>query len=62
MLLMLLWCPAVWWYRTATFGNSLVEYCCFDEADRLFELGFADQLKEILDAMPEAKQVRLYGG
>ena len=35
-----------------------VEYCVFDEADRLFEMGFAAQLKEILAKMNESRQVR----
>ena len=41
-------------------GMSLrtVEYCVFDEADRLFEMGFAAQLKEILSKMNESRQVR----
>ncbi len=30
------------------FSLSLVEVLVFDEADRLFEMGFADQLKEIM--------------
>ena len=40
-------------------GMSLrtVEYCVFDEADRLFEMGFASQLKEILSKMNESRQV-----
>lgn len=40
-------------------GMSLrtVEYCVFDEADRLFEMGFAAQLKEILAKMNESRQV-----
>ena len=28
----------------------------FDEADRLFELGFAEQLQKILDATPSSRQ------
>eukprot|EP00624_Nannochloropsis_granulata_P006938 evm.model.NODE_5536_length_9577_cov_21.171974.4 len=32
----------------------------FDEADRLFEMGFAEQLKEILRTMPEERQTLLY--
>ena len=35
-----------------------VEYCVFDEADRLFEMGFAAQLKEILAKMNESRQAR----
>ena len=40
-------------------GMSLrtVEYCVFDEADRLFEMGFAAQLREILAKMNESRQV-----
>ena len=40
-------------------GMSLrtVEFCVFDEADRLFEMGFAVQLREILSKMNEARQV-----
>ena len=34
-----------------------VEFCVFDEADRLFEMGFAVQLREILSKMNEARQV-----
>lgn len=32
---------------------ATVEYVVFDEADRLFELGFADQLHNILKILPE---------
>lgn len=35
------------------------EYVVFDEADRLFELGFAAQLHEILKRMPEGRQTVL---
>ena len=35
-----------------------VEYCVFDEADRLFEMGFAAQLREILAKMNESRQVK----
>lgn len=43
-------------------GMSLrtVEFCVFDEADRLFEMGFAVQLREILSKMNEARQVCFY--
>ena len=37
-----------------------VEYCVFDEADRLFEMGFAAQLREILSKMNESRQVLLH--
>ncbi|CAH1247532.1 DDX54 [Branchiostoma lanceolatum] len=37
-----------------------VEYIVFDEADRLFEMGFADQLQEIIGRLPEARQTLLF--
>ncbi|KAI9094132.1 P-loop containing nucleoside triphosphate hydrolase protein [Phlyctochytrium arcticum] len=37
-----------------------VEYVVFDEADRLFEMGFAEQLREILFRLPEARQTLLF--
>lgn len=39
---------------------SSVEYVVFDEADRLFELGFADQLHSILKLLPESRQTLLF--
>ncbi|KAF2276266.1 ATP-dependent RNA helicase [Westerdykella ornata] len=38
---------------------SSVKYIVFDEADRLFEMGFATQLAEILHAMPTTRQTLL---
>ncbi|KAM5192724.1 ATP-dependent RNA helicase DDX54 [Mantella aurantiaca] len=37
-----------------------VEYVVFDEADRLFEMGFAEQLQEILARLPETRQTLLF--
>ena len=37
-----------------------VEYVVFDEADRLFEMGFAEQLHEILFRLPESRQTLLF--
>lgn len=37
-----------------------VEYVVFDEADRLFEMGFAEQLQEILARLPENRQTVLF--
>ncbi|KAM0750290.1 P-loop containing nucleoside triphosphate hydrolase protein [Meredithblackwellia eburnea MCA 4105] len=37
-----------------------VQYCVFDEADRLFELGFSEQLHEILHKMPPTRQTLLF--
>jgi ATP-dependent RNA helicase DDX54/DBP10 len=35
------------------FSLSNVEYCVFDEADRLFEMGFAEQVREIASKLKE---------
>ena len=37
-----------------------VKYVVFDEADRLFEMGFAAQLTEILHALPASRQTLLF--
>ena len=39
---------------------SSIRYVVFDEADRLFEMGFAAQLTEILHALPQSRQTLLY--
>ncbi|KAK0715716.1 P-loop containing nucleoside triphosphate hydrolase protein [Lasiosphaeris hirsuta] len=39
---------------------SSVKYAVFDEADRLFEMGFATQLTEILHALPPSRQTLLF--
>jgi len=39
---------------------SSIEYAVFDEADRLFEMGFAAQLSEILHGFPSARQTLLF--
>lgn len=39
-----------------------IEMLVFDEADRLFEMGFAEQLKEIMKRMPSHRQVMLPTG
>ncbi|KAF2637066.1 ATP-dependent RNA helicase-like protein dbp10 [Massarina eburnea CBS 473.64] len=39
---------------------SSVRYIVFDEADRLFEMGFAAQLGEILHALPSSRQTLLF--
>lgn len=39
---------------------SSVRYMVFDEADRLFEMGFATQLTEILAALPLSRQTLLF--
>ena len=43
-------------------GRSLrgVEYVVFDEADRLFEMGFAEQLKQILAQLSPGRQTLLF--
>ena len=37
-----------------------VEYIVFDEADRLFEMGFAEQLREILNRLPSTRTTLLF--
>jgi ATP-dependent RNA helicase DDX54/DBP10 len=39
---------------------SMMRYVVFDEADRLFEMGFAAQLAEILHALPQSRQTLLF--
>ncbi|MCJ1381151.1 ATP-dependent RNA helicase dbp10 [Xylographa soralifera] len=39
---------------------SSMRYVVFDEADRLFEMGFAAQLTEILAALPQSRQTLLF--
>lgn len=39
---------------------SSIKYVVFDEADRLFEMGFAAQLSEILHALPTSRQTLLF--
>ncbi|KXJ92176.1 P-loop containing nucleoside triphosphate hydrolase protein [Microdochium bolleyi] len=39
---------------------SSIQYVVFDEADRLFEMGFAAQLTEILHALPMSRQTLLF--
>lgn len=39
---------------------SSMKYVVFDEADRLFEMGFAAQLTEILYALPSSRQTLLF--
>ncbi|CAO1601414.1 ATP-dependent RNA helicase dbp10 [Xanthoria calcicola] len=39
---------------------SSICYVVFDEADRLFEMGFAAQLTEILHALPSSRQTLLF--
>lgn len=41
-------------------GLGSVEYAVFDEADRLFEMGFADQVKDILARLREGRQALLF--
>lgn len=37
-----------------------VQYVCFDEADRLFEMGFQEQLNELLASLPQQRQTLLF--
>ena len=44
----------------STFKLKQVQYLVFDEADRLFEMGFAEQLNEIVTQCPEERQTLLF--
>lgn len=39
---------------------SQVQVVVYDEADRLFEMGFAEQIKAITDRMPSSRQSLLF--
>ncbi len=39
---------------------SSIEYVVFDEADRLFEMGVAEQLQEIIRRLPDSRQTLLF--
>ncbi|KIZ06170.1 hypothetical protein MNEG_1790 [Monoraphidium neglectum] len=41
-------------------GLGSIEYVVFDEADRLFEMGFADQVREILSKLRDGRQALLF--
>lgn len=43
-----------------TFKLKSVKYLVFDEADRLFEMGFAEQLNEIVRQCPSERQTLLF--
>lgn len=39
---------------------NTIQYLVFDEADRLFEMGFAEQLQDILRRVPDSRQTLLF--
>ena len=47
-------------HEISTFKLQHVQYLVFDEADRLFEMGFAEQLNEIIRQCPENRQTLLF--
>jgi ATP-dependent RNA helicase DDX54/DBP10 len=46
--------------QVAGMSLSGVEYAVFDEADRLFEMGFAEQVGDVLARMRDSRQVLLF--
>lgn len=37
-----------------------IQYVVFDEADRLYEMGFAEQIDNIISRLPEVRQTLLF--
>ncbi|SCV04808.1 LAMI_0H19394g1_1 [Lachancea mirantina] len=54
--------PGRFLHLTVEMSLSLktMEYVVFDEADRLFEMGFEEQLNELLAALPTTRQTLLF--
>jgi ATP-dependent RNA helicase DDX54/DBP10 len=54
--------PGRFMHQLVETGMSIktVSYVVFDEADRLFEMGFADQLREILHRLSDRRQTLLF--
>ena len=54
--------PGRLWHCMQETGLQLnaVEVVVYDEADRLFEMGFAEQIKGITDRMPKSRQSLLF--
>lgn len=48
------------WIIKQSLNLSFPEMVVFDEADRLFELGFGDQLREIVSRLPSSRQTLLF--
>jgi ATP-dependent RNA helicase DDX54/DBP10 len=47
-------------HEVPSFRLSTIKYLVFDEADRLFEMGFAEQLNEIVKQCPSDRQTLLF--
>lgn len=39
---------------------NTIEIVVYDEADRLYEMGFAEQIKSLTDKMPKSRQSLLF--
>lgn len=48
------------WLAHFVFFVWFAEYVVFDEADRLFEMGFGEQLNETLHRLPDSKQMVMF--
>lgn len=63
VLLFLLLVSFIGWFvfqEVPEFTLRSVQVIVFDEADRLFEMGFAEQLREIMRSVPEERQSLLF--
>ncbi|CAN0110985.1 unnamed protein product, partial [Phaeothamnion confervicola] len=47
-------------HEVAEFTLKSIEMVIIDEADRLFEMGFAEQMREIMQGIPEERQTLLF--
>lgn len=46
--------------KSKALSISSIRHLVIDEADKMFQMGFEDEIKELLDLMPKTKQVTLF--
>jgi len=46
--------------RRGTFDSRYVKLCILDEADRMLDMGFRDEMEEMLEQMPEDRQTLFF--
>lgn len=47
--------------KQGDFDASAIEYFVLDEADRMLDMGFQDEIQQIIDRLPEKRQNLLFG-